>query len=90
MMKGLNAIIENLRDLSLSEIYEFWNNQKDIFIIKHDGESENNKFTIIIVSSESKFESIRWYSEDIYTGLEGAFKGYRVMLEKHDEENLPS
>jgi len=78
-MNEIKELIENIRNLSLLEIYDFWRKRKDVFLIKYDGEREDKNFTIIILSTEGKFESIRHDCDDIYVGLERAFLGYEKL-----------
>ncbi|MDM1368152.1 hypothetical protein HX052_07595 [Myroides marinus] len=69
-------LLQNWDIVTLEEIYDFFEETEDIFIVKYDGERSINKYTILLSSSDSRFELIRRDCDNRKEGLLYVLKKY--------------
>ena len=79
---NLETLIEDIYSINLGKFFAYWEKQKDIFIVKHDGQRSDNKFTFVIIGNDSRFDTIRLDCNDFYCGLEEVLQEYIGVLKK--------
>lgn len=81
MKRELEELLENKSPININEIYVLFNNQSDdILIIKYDGVREINKYNVIIIGKNSRFEMINFEIESLQVGLRNALKEYLQFI----------
>jgi len=78
-MKEIEKILNSELELSndqVVEIFKIVGDNGDIIIIKNDGIRKEKPFTVVISSSNGKFESIRYDSEALNTALTYSVRRY--------------
>jgi hypothetical protein len=73
-MNSLNNLV------SLFEYIEKVKIDGNVFILKVDGERENNYYSILIISSSNSFETLRSDGNDLYTCLVNVFEKYKKIV----------
>ena len=76
----IDKILENINTYTIDEFFKLWEGQKDVFIIKYDGLRERDKYTVLLLAHENRFESIIIECEEVLCGIEDALIRYREML----------
>jgi len=66
----IDNIIENIGTYTIEEFFKLWEDQKDVFIIKYDGLRETNKYTVLLLAYENRFDSIIIECEEVLCGIE--------------------
>jgi len=83
----INNTIENLGTYTIDQFFKLWESQKDVFIIKYDGLRETNKYTVLLLAFENRFDTIRIECEEILCGIEDALNQYKEMLNRLENIN---
>ncbi|UWY27742.1 hypothetical protein N4T20_18700 [Flavobacterium sp. TR2] len=77
----MKAILEDILNdnnlLNINKVYHFFERTNDILIIKYDGIRDKNKYTIIIIGKESRFETINVENDDLQIGLRNVLVKYK-------------
>ena len=75
--------LESQSEISMNSLYElFASKSEDILIIKYDGVRKSNRYNVIIIGKDSRFETISFEIENIQDGLRKAIEKYLNTLEK--------
>jgi hypothetical protein len=77
----LCRLIENIQEIPLEEIISFFERTDDILILKFDGVRDNNKYSVIILGKESRFDTIRFDGSNIKECLKRALGAYLKVVE---------
>ncbi len=78
----LEVLIKQLPNINLIDFFKFWEDKQDIFMIKHDGPREKDKYTLIILAKNSRFESIRSDCSNLQIGLGKILIEYQEILKR--------
>lgn len=80
MKEKLQYILRNTNLLNINEIFHLFEKTEDVLILKYDGIREKNKFTIIIIGKESRFETINIEIDDLQSGLRMVLVKYQSYI----------
>ncbi|MDR2223467.1 MAG: hypothetical protein LBE34_12135 [Flavobacteriaceae bacterium] len=69
-------LLQNWDVITLEDIYDFFEETDDVFIVKYDGERNINRYTILLIGSSSRFETIRRDCDNRKEGLLYVLKEY--------------
>lgn len=84
----IDRLIRDVKCLTLEEFFEFWEEQKDVFIIKYDGVRPSKRFTVLLLSDQAKFATINVECEGIMIGVEEVLLKYRDILRNVNESGM--
>jgi hypothetical protein len=65
----LNNLIENIDSIHVEKVFDFFEKSEEVFLVKYDGIRDLNKYTIMILGRESRFETIRYEGMNLKEGL---------------------
>jgi hypothetical protein len=79
MRNKLEVILKN-KQFIINEVYDFFNATNDILIVKYDGVRQSNKYNVIIIGKDSRFETINFEIDNLQEGIRKALTEYQKYI----------
>ncbi|HMS30450.1 MAG TPA: hypothetical protein PKD32_11400 [Saprospiraceae bacterium] len=84
-MDKLDNLIDKLDVINLVDFFKYWESNQDVFIVKYDGERSENKYTMMIMGFENRFDMIRFDCDDFRFGIKSILLKYSEILDNCKE-----
>jgi hypothetical protein len=85
MSLELKKILDIHSELNINEVFEYFTKTNDILLLKYDGVRATDKYTVIIIGNNNRFETIRQECNSIEQGLRIVLNEY---VDIQDKSNL--
>jgi hypothetical protein len=80
MQTELRDLISNINLLHVEDVFAFFEISEDILLLKYDGIRSANKYTMIIMGKDSRFETIRYEGLNLREGLRYVLSEYATVI----------